>query len=75
MTLAEFVSWEESQALRHELVGGRIYAKSGGTRRHSVTKDAITRLAAPAVLAAGCIPFGSDRKLVTPWGTRTTRIS
>lgn len=68
LTLAEFLEWEESQPGRHELVGGRAYAMAGGDERHSILKDYLAEVMAPMARRHGCRPFGSDRRLVVPWG-------
>jgi Uma2 family endonuclease len=68
MTLGEFLTWEELQPDRHELVGSRIYAMSGGTERHSLMKDYLFELVAPVARAAGCQAFGEGRRLLVPSG-------
>ena len=34
-TPEEYFSWEEQQLERHELIDGRVYAMTGGTKNHS----------------------------------------
>jgi Uma2 family endonuclease len=34
MTAAEFLAWEETQASRHEFVGGEVFAMTGATKAH-----------------------------------------
>ncbi len=34
-TPEEYFSWEEQQICRHEFIGGKVYAMSGGTKNHS----------------------------------------
>ncbi|MGH9129802.1 MAG: Uma2 family endonuclease [Acidimicrobiales bacterium] len=67
-SLEGYLDWEESQPLRHELVGGRAYVMSGGTERHGIMQGVIYELIAPGARSRGCRPFGPDRKLVTPSG-------
>jgi hypothetical protein len=33
-SLAEFLQWEDAQPVRHERVGGRVWAVTGGTLDH-----------------------------------------
>ncbi len=63
LTLAEFFAWEERQPERHELVGGRTYAMSGGTERHSLMAGHLAALLTPAARTNGCRTFRADRKL------------
>jgi Uma2 family endonuclease len=35
VTVEEYLELEKGGGLRHEYVGGRIYAHAGGTSRHS----------------------------------------
>ncbi len=64
MTVAEFLAWEERQALRFEFDGEQPVAMTGGTLNH----DEITfnlRKALDARLGRGpCRPFGPNVKLV-----------
>ncbi|WP_410246436.1 Uma2 family endonuclease, partial [Arthrospira sp. PCC 8006] len=34
-TPEEYFAWEEQQLEKHELIDGRVYAMTGGTRNHS----------------------------------------
>jgi Uma2 family endonuclease len=68
MSLPEFLAWEEAQALRHERVGGRVWAMTGGTLAHNriglnVFSALRTRLA-----GSGCEAFAFDVRVVTPRG-------
>jgi Uma2 family endonuclease len=68
MSLADFLAWEEAQPLRHERVGGRIWAMTGGTLAHNrialnVYSALRTRLADSA-----CEAFAFDVRVVTPRG-------
>ncbi|MGH9129756.1 MAG: Uma2 family endonuclease [Acidimicrobiales bacterium] len=68
MGLPAYLQWEEGQPARHELVGGRIYAMSGGTERHGLMVAYLFSLVAPAAYAAGCRPFTEGRRLKVPAG-------
>ncbi len=59
----------EQRGERHELVGGRLYAMSGGTERHDLMAGAIRRRLEPAAIGAGCRPFDGNRLLRTPSGS------
>lgn len=68
MGLSDYLVWEETQPTKHELVGGRIYAMSGGTQRHGLMAGYLFSLVAPVAYAAGCRPFAEGRKLQVPAG-------
>lgn len=68
MSLSDFLAWEEAQPLRHERVGGRVWAMTGGTLAHNriglnVFSALRTRLA-----GTGCEAFALDVRVVTPRG-------
>jgi Uma2 family endonuclease len=68
MALPDFLAWEETQPLRHERVGGRVWAMTGGTVAHNriglnVYTALRTRLAGSA-----CEAFAFDVRVVTPRG-------
>lgn len=63
LTLGEFLVWEEHQSERHELVGGRVYAMSGGTERHGLMTGHLFTLIAAGAAAVRCRSFHSDRRL------------
>jgi Uma2 family endonuclease len=49
MSVDEYFEFEAASALRHELVGGEIYAMSGATRRHArIVANVLTHLHAAA---------------------------
>lgn len=63
LSLAEFLAWEERQAERYELVGGRAYVMTGGTERHDLMAGRLYELLAPGAWHDGCRAFISNRKL------------
>lgn len=63
LTLSEFLTWEEHQPQRHELVGGRVYSMSGGTERHGLMTGHLFTLFAAGAMPKRCRAFQSDRKL------------
>ena len=68
MSLSDFLAWEEAQTLRHERVGGSVWAMTGGTLAHNriglnVFSAFRTRLA-----GSGCEAFAFDVRVVSPGG-------
>lgn len=43
VSLTAFLDGEQPSERRHELVGGRVYAMSGGTERHDLVAGEIAR--------------------------------
>jgi Uma2 family endonuclease len=68
MPLAEFLAWEEAQPLRHERVGGAVFAMTGGTLNHN--RVALNTYSALRRLLGGttCEAFAVDARVVTPRG-------
>ena len=68
MPLAEFLAWEEAQPLRHERLGGAVYAMTGGTLDHN--RVALNTYSALRHLLGGtsCEAFAVDARVVTPRG-------
>jgi Uma2 family endonuclease len=65
----EFLAWEEQQEIKHELVGGKVYAMAGAKNRHEKIKKNLVTLLDRALPANGpCEPFGSDTKVAIPNG-------
>jgi Uma2 family endonuclease len=67
VSFEDFLRYEQAAPGRHELVGGLVYAMSGGTERHEIMKDAIYSRWRAAAIAAGCRPF-TGRMLRVPSG-------
>jgi Uma2 family endonuclease len=63
MTLAEYLTFEEASAERHEFVGGEVHAFAGGTDRHNLIAGKIYRKLADACDSAGCYAFIENVKL------------
>ena len=66
MALAEFLAWEDAQSLRHERVGGTVWAMTGGTLAHN--RIALNLFSALRARLAGssCEAFAFDVRVVTP---------
>lgn len=65
LTFEDFLEGELRAEHRHELVGGRAYAMSGGTERHDLITGLIYEALAPGARARGCRPFTSNRLVRT----------
>jgi Uma2 family endonuclease len=68
LTVAEYLAWEVYQPERYELVGGRVYAMTGGTERHGLMAGRLFTLLAAGAVAKRCRAFHSDRKLQVATG-------
>lgn len=65
VSYAEYLHIEEETGLRHEFVGGWLYAMVGASRRHNrITGNIYAALLAPAD-AVGCAVYQTDVKLRT----------
>ena len=63
LTYEEYLEFEETTDVRHELVDGHLYAFAGATGRHNlITVNIIVALANQA-RGSSCRVFGSDMKL------------
>ncbi len=63
LTVEEYLKLEEQSVLRHEYVGGAIYAHAGGTGRHSVIAVNILALLWNAARGGPCRVYNSDMML------------
>ncbi|WP_442923291.1 Uma2 family endonuclease [Microcoleus sp. A2-D3] len=62
-TPEEYFSWEEKQLERHELIDGRVYAMTGGTKNHSAIAINFLLLIRPHLRGGRCAVFNSDLKV------------
>jgi Uma2 family endonuclease len=62
-TFAEYVRLEADSTVRHEFVGGRIYAMAGGTPEHSALKVAMILRLGRAVEGGRCRVYDSDLRI------------
>lgn len=70
-TYAEYLALEETSAVRHEYLGGEIYAMAGGSPDHAALAAAVIRSLA-GQLPAGCRAFTSDLRVrIAPTGLST----
>lgn len=61
LSFEEFCELEGRNDRRHELVGGRVYAMSGGTERHDLAVGLFYEAVAAGARNAGCRPFTANR--------------
>jgi Putative restriction endonuclease len=59
-TPAEYFAWEEQQLEKHELIDGRVYAMSGGTKNHSEIAGNFLSIVKPYLRRSGCKTYNSD---------------
>ena len=57
----DFCELEARGDVRHELVGGRVYAMAGGSERHDLAAGLFYEAIAAGARAAGCRPLTSNR--------------
>jgi Uma2 family endonuclease len=62
-TPEDYFAWEAQQLERHELIDGRVYAMSGGTKNHSAIKLNIGSLIKAHLRGSQCRVFNSDLKV------------
>lgn len=69
VSLPEFLEAEARSTRRHELVGGRVYVRPGGTERHGLAAGLLLERVAPGARDRGCRPFGGNRLVHTRLGS------
>lgn len=62
--LEEYLAFEESTSVRHEWVGGVIFAMAGGTERHDLMVQLLNARLWSGVTSRGCRLFVHNRKLL-----------
>lgn len=62
--LEEYLTFEEATTVRHEWVGGVVFAMAGGTERHDLMVQALNARLWSALAARGCRVFVHNRKLL-----------
>lgn len=63
ISFEDYLAAEQRSERRHEWVGGRVYAMTGGTERHALAALATLFRLRPGARAAGCRSFVADRML------------
>lgn len=67
---ADYLLIEEHSNVRHEFIGGEIYAMAGGTPEHGALAFRVMRLLEDAL--TGCTPFSSDVRVRIDAAAMTT---
>ena len=65
VTFEDFLAGERESQRRHELVGGQVYATSGGTERHDLIAGLIYQALLSGARAKGCRTFMGNRLIHT----------
>jgi Uma2 family endonuclease len=65
VTFEDFLSAEQGGGVRHEWVGGFVYAMAGGTERHDTMIEALRDILGPGARRAGCRRFTGNRLVRT----------
>lgn len=68
MPLADFLEWEAAQEVRHERVGGRVWAMVGGTLNHNRIAGNVWAALRQRLHGKGCEAFAMDVRVVSPRG-------
>lgn len=67
-TLEEYLKLEAVSEIRHEYIGGHVYAMTGGSVRHGLLANLINVALASTFLPRGCRVHTHDTRLRTPDG-------
>ena len=67
MSFKEYIAFEATSELRHELEDGQIFAMAGGTPEHAAVTSAV-HVAVANQLDAGCRAFVENLRVRTPSG-------
>jgi len=70
-TYAEYLALESSSNVKHEFLGGQIYAMAGGTPEHAALAAAVIGLLFPQLRGGGCRAYDPDLRVRTPSGLAT----
>ncbi len=63
LTIEEYLTGEQDGELRHEYIGGKVYAMTGASRRHGLIVGAFFAALHPAARTKGCQLFSNDMKV------------
>ena len=70
-TYAEYLALESSSNVKHEFLGGQIYAMAGGTPEHAALAAAVTGLLFGQLRGGTCRAYDADLRVRTPSGLST----
>jgi Uma2 family endonuclease len=62
-TLDDYLSVEEMSAVRHEFLGGEIFAMAGGTPEHAALSAAVVVLLGARLGGRACRPYSADLRI------------
>jgi Uma2 family endonuclease len=65
-TWAEYLALEASSNVKHEYLGGQIYAMAGGTPEHAALAAAVIGLLFPHLRAGPCRAYDADLRVKVP---------
>jgi len=68
MSLEAFLAWEEAQPVRHERVGGHVWAMVGGSLNHNRIAGNVWSALRERLRGTGCEAFAMDVRVVSPGG-------
>lgn len=68
MTREEYLSWEDSQETKHELVNGEVRAMAGAKVRHNLIAGNLFAALKASLKGTPCRPFSSDLRCAIPKG-------
>ncbi len=70
-TYGEYLALEASSNVKHEFLGGQIYAMAGGTPEHAALAAAVVGLLFPQLRGGRCRAYDADLRVRTPSGLAT----
>jgi Uma2 family endonuclease len=70
-TYAEYLALEASSNVKHEFLGGQIYAMAGETPEHAALAASVIGLLFPQLRDRGCRAYGADLRVRTRSGLAT----
>lgn len=68
VSFEDYLAAEDRSQIRHEFVGGRLYAQAGATERHDLATSLLLGALWDGAIGRGCRAFAHNRRLVTPIG-------
>ena len=71
MSVEDYLAWEDLQEIKHEFVGGMIYAMSGGTNAHAAIAANVAGSLHAQLRGKRCRPYGADLKVRVHYPTHT----
>ena len=63
LTVADYLVGEDASDIRHEYIGGQLYAMTGASDRHGLITLNIATFLRPLVRGTGCQIFANDMKV------------